>query len=147
MTTAVAGTAQNWRYSYCRQPALMYTVFQKCRCFVLLYNVDTHEPILIIFDRKVTAKERNQNTHYCSTSSNSHALLHCLEIASVHLNTACGFANKHTKHKKYHLSQLNHPSLSKRLTGYTRPDVGREQSILQYVTLTLSRPLFTLLPH
>ena len=34
-------------------------------------------------------------------------------------------------------SELNHPSLSERSTGCTRQDIGREHSILQYVTLML----------
>jgi len=41
-----------------------------------------------------------------------------LEIASNHLNAAYGFGSRHTKHIKYHLSQLSHPLLSKRLTVY-----------------------------
>ena len=52
-----------------------------------------------------------------------------------HLNVACCFANKHTKHKNITWSQLNHHS--KWSTVYTRRDLGRENSILQYVTLTL----------
>jgi len=35
-------------------------------------------------------------------------------------------------------SELNHPSLSKRSTGCTRPDLGREHSILLSVTHMLS---------
>ena len=60
------------------------------------------------------------------------------EITSLHLNAACNFANKHKKtHKNITWSQLNHPALSKQLTVCTRQDLGREQRILQNVTVTL----------
>jgi len=49
-----------------------------------------------------------------------------------------GFYYKHTKHtKKYHLTQLNNPSLSKQSTVCTRQNLGTEHSILQYVTVML----------
>jgi len=57
------------------------------------------------------------------------------EIASFHLNVACFFTKKHeTQLKNITWSELNHPSLSKRSTGCTRQDLGREHSILLSVT-------------
>jgi len=57
------------------------------------------------------------------------------EISSFHLNLACFFTKK-TRNtvKNITWSELNHPSLSKRSTGCTRQDLGREHSILLYVT-------------
>jgi len=57
------------------------------------------------------------------------------EIASFHLNAACFFTKK-TRNtvKNITWSELNHPSLSKRSTGCTRQDLGREHSILLSVT-------------
>jgi len=53
------------------------------------------------------------------------------EIASFHLNAACFFTKK-TRNtvKNITWSELNHPSLSKRSSGSTRQDLGREHSIL-----------------
>jgi len=56
------------------------------------------------------------------------------EIASFHLNAACFFMKRHE-------TQLNHPSLSKRSTGCTRQDLGREHSIL----LSVSKSQWTVL--
>ena len=56
------------------------------------------------------------------------------EIASFHLNAACVFTKKHETVKNITWSELNHPSLSKRMTGCTRQDLGREHSILLSVT-------------
>jgi len=58
------------------------------------------------------------------------------EIASLHLNAACFFIKKHaTQLKNITWSELNHhPSLSKRSTGCTIQDLGREHSILLCVT-------------
>jgi len=57
------------------------------------------------------------------------------KIASFHLNAARFFTTK-TRNtvKNITWSELNHPSLSKRLTGCTRQDLGREHSILLSVT-------------
>jgi len=58
-----------------------------------------------------------------------------LEIASFHLNAACFFYQKpRNTVKNITWSQLNHPSLSKRSTGCTRQNLGREHSILLSVT-------------
>jgi len=56
------------------------------------------------------------------------------EIASLHLNAACFFTKKHETVKNITWSEVNHPSLSKRSTGYTRQDLGREHNILLSVT-------------
>jgi len=57
------------------------------------------------------------------------------EIASFHLNAACLFIKKHeTQFKTINWSEMNHPSLSKRSSGSTRQDLGREHSILLCVT-------------
>jgi len=57
------------------------------------------------------------------------------EIASFHLNAACFFTKKTLNTvKNITWSELNHPSLSKRSTGCTRQDLGREHSILLSVT-------------
>jgi len=57
------------------------------------------------------------------------------EIASFHLTAAC-FSPKKTQNtvKNITWSELNHPSLSKRSTGCTRQNLGREHSILLSVT-------------
>jgi len=47
------------------------------------------------------------------------------------------FTKTNEKHENITWSQLNHPSLSKRSIVCTRQDLGREHSILQYVTVTL----------
>jgi len=54
------------------------------------------------------------------------------EIASFYLNAACFFTKKTVKNMTW--SELNHPSLSKRSSGSTRQDLGREHSILLCVT-------------
>jgi len=56
------------------------------------------------------------------------------KLRFFHLNVACCFASKHTKHYKYH---QNHHSLSKWSTVCTRQDLGKEYSILQYAALTI----------
>ena len=56
------------------------------------------------------------------------------EIASFHLDVACFFTKKHETVKNITWSELNHPSLSKRSSGSTRQDLGREHSILLCVT-------------
>jgi len=57
------------------------------------------------------------------------------EIAAFHLNVACFFHRK-TRNtvKNITWSELNQPSLSKRSTGCTSQDLGRQHSILQSVT-------------
>jgi len=57
-----------------------------------------------------------------------------LEIAFFRLNAACFFTKKQETVKNITWSELNHPSLSKRSSGSTRQDLGREHSILLYVT-------------
>jgi len=52
------------------------------------------------------------------------------EIASFDLNAACFFTKKHETVKNITWSELNHALLSKRSTGCTRQDLGREHSIL-----------------
>jgi len=57
------------------------------------------------------------------------------EIASFHLNAARFFTKKTQNTVKNIIwSELSHPSLSKRSTGCTRQDLGREHSILLSVT-------------
>ena len=55
-----------------------------------------------------------------------------------HETVVVAFYYKHTKHvlKNITWSQLNHPTLTKRSTVCTRQELGREHSILQYVTIT-----------
>ena len=48
------------------------------------------------------------------------------EITSFHLNAACFFTKKHETQFK----NITWPELSKRSTGCTRQDLGREHSIL-----------------
>jgi len=57
-----------------------------------------------------------------------------LKIAYFHLNAACFFTKKYETIKNITSSELNHLSLSKRSTGCTRKDLGREHSILLSVT-------------
>jgi len=59
------------------------------------------------------------------------------EIASFHLNVACFFTKK-TRNtvKNITWSELNHFSLSKRSTGCTRQELGREHSLLLSVSPT-----------
>ena len=59
------------------------------------------------------------------------------EIASFHLNCCMLFHQTRNTVKSITWSELNHPSLSKRLTGCTRQDLGREHSILLSVTYML----------
>jgi len=101
------------------------------------YNFEAHEPILI-FSRNVTEKVGNQNRRiiflpYLTCASALPGETGKPEIASIHFNCCCMrfCLQTHKARKKYHLSQLNHPSLSKRLTVCTRQDVWRQQSILR----------------
>jgi len=60
------------------------------------------------------------------------------DIVSFHLNAACFFTKKRTKHSlKHHLVRTEPPFTVKRSTGCTRQDLGREHSILLSVTYML----------
>jgi len=80
----------------------------------------------------------SQNVLYFPTSPNS---CFCTTWGNrkpgnceMHLNAAC-YLTKNTKHlKNITWSKLNHPSQSKRSTGCTTQDLGREHSILLSVT-------------
>jgi len=106
------------------------------------YNFNTREPTEIVFGRNAAEKVSNQKTHYFPTSPNL-----CLalpgetgnpEIASVHLNAAYGFANKHMKHIKISPVTAEPPFTVKTIDRvHETGRIGREQSILQYITLTL----------
>jgi len=56
------------------------------------------------------------------------------EVASFHWNAACFFTKKHETVYNVTWSELIHFSLSKRSSGCTRQDLGREHSILLSVT-------------
>ena len=103
------------------------------------YNFYIHSPIATIFGINVAEKVANQNLLYFPPHLTSASALPGEtgnpEIASFHLNAACFFIKK-TRNtvKNITWSELNHPSLSKRSTGCTRQDLGREHSILLSVT-------------
>ena len=64
-----------------------------------------------------------------------------VKIASFHLNAECCFANRYTTH--IHIitwSQLNHPSFAKKSTVCTKQNLGREYSMLPFVTAHSSFP-------
>jgi len=107
--------------------------------FTTCYNFYIHSLTVTIFGINVAEKVGNQNVLYFPPHLTSASALPGEtgnpEIASFHLNAACFFSKK-TRNtvKNITWSQLNHPSLSKRLTGCTRQDLGREHSILLSVT-------------
>jgi len=107
-----------------------YTLSHKNFSTLSCNNCQTHDSILIIFGRNVTAKRCFIFPPRLSSVlaiPGKQKTINCV----FHLNAACCFAN--TKHiNNITWSQLNHPSLSKWLTICTRQDPGREQSILQY---------------
>jgi len=59
-----------------------------------------------------------------------------IKIGSLTSSKCCMLFHQNTRNtvKVITCSELNHPSLSKRLTGCTRQDLGREHSILLSVT-------------
>jgi len=69
---------------------------------VTCYNLDIHEPIVLIFGRSITEKIGNPTILCFPTSLSSGCALRCKtenpEIASFHLNTVRCFANKHKTH-------------------------------------------------
>ena len=102
------------------------------------YNSDIRESILIIFGINITEKVDNQNVLYFPTSR-LHYLVNSKPGNCAFLLKCCMFLTTNIRNtlKNITWSQLNHPSLSKRSTVCTRQDLGREHSILQYVTLKL----------
>jgi len=78
------------------------------------YNLYVHGSIATIFGKNVAEKVGNQNILYFPTSPNQ---CFCTawgtenpEIASFHLNAACCFTQKTTKHSlKYHLVRAELP--------------------------------------
>jgi len=67
-------------------------------------NCDTHEPILVTFGKKSFEKVINQKIYYfpphVACASALPGETENLEIATIHLNAACRFDNRITKHDK-----------------------------------------------
>ena len=103
---------------------LLYTVSQKNVPPLTCYNLDIHGSITIIFGTSVTEKVGNQNVLYFPTS---HNLCFCTTWGNRKPKN-CVFSLKccmlFTKNARITWLQLNHPSMSKRLTGCTRHDLG-----------------------
>jgi len=107
--------------------------------FTTCYNFHIHSSIATIFGTNVTKKVGNQNVLYFPTSPN-----YCFCTTWENRKPGnCVFSLKccmlfHQKKqntvKNIIWSELSHPSLSKRSTGCTRQDLGREHSILLSVT-------------
>jgi len=89
------------------------------------YNVDMHGLITIIFGTSITEIVGNQNVLYFPTSPN---LCFCTTWGNrksekcIFSLKCCMLFTKNSKHIKISV-QLNHHSLSKRLTGCTRQDL------------------------
>jgi len=107
--------------------------------FTTCYNFYIHSSIVTIFGTNVAEKVGNQNVLYfpaspsycfCTTWGNRKpgncvfSLKFCMLFHQKTQNTV----------KNITWSELNHPSLSERSTGCTKQDLGREHSILLYVT-------------
>ena len=120
--------------------AVTYIVSQKKRpTFTTCYNFCIHSLIVTIFGINVAEKVGNQNTLYFPTTSN---WCFCTTWGSRKPGN-CVFSLKCSMlfHQKTRYTvknitwlELNHPSLSKRSSGSTRQDLGREHSILLCVT-------------
>jgi len=109
---------------FSRRDRVNYTVSQKYHCFVLLYLWHIRTDFVNLW-QKCYREKCNQKSLFSDLTCAS-ALpgeTGKPEIASIHLNAACSFANKNRKHTK--ISPAT-PSLSKRLTVCTRQDVAKE---------------------
>jgi len=110
--------------------------------FTTCCNFYIHSSIATIFGTNVAKKVSNQNVLYFSTSPSwcfcatwgkrkpgncVFSLKCCMLFQQKNMNTV----------KNITWSELNHPSFSKRLTGCTRQDLGREHGILLSVTHVL----------
>ena len=108
--------------------------------FTTCYNfyMCIHSSIATIFGTSVAEKVGNQNIFYFPPHLTSASALPVEtgnpEIVSFHLNVACSSPKEHETVKNITWSEMNHSSVSKRLIGCTRQDLGREHSILLSVT-------------
>jgi len=117
----------------------MYTVSQKRPSFTTCYNFYIHSSIATIFGINVAEKVGNQIVLYFPTTPN---YCFCTTWGNrkpgncVFSLKCCMLFHQKTRNtvKNITWSELNHPSLSKRSTGCTRQDLGREHSILLCVT-------------
>jgi len=120
-------------------PLWCYTLCLKKRpTFTTCYNFYIHSSIATIFGTNVVEKVGNKMYFTFPPNLTSASTLPGEtgnpEIASFHLNAACCFTKKHNTVINITWSELNYPSLSKRSSGSTRQDLGREHSILLCVT-------------
>ena len=123
----------------CVVSSCMFTVSQKSPTFTTYYNFYIHSSIVTIFGTNVAEKVGNQNVLYFPTTPN---LCFCTtwgnrKPGNCIISLKCCMLFHHKKRntvKDITWSKLNHPSLSKRSTGCTTQDLGREHSILLCVT-------------
>ena len=112
---------------------------QKRPTFTTCYNFCIHSSIVTIFGtnvaEKVAIKMHFIFPPHLTSASALPGETENPEIASFYLNAAYFFTKKiRNTVKNITWSELNHPPLSKRSTGCTRQDLGREHSILLSVT-------------
>jgi len=103
-------------YTYLYNSLLLHYVSKNVTT-LSCYNFDIHKLISMIFGRSVTEEVINQKTHYFPTSLN---LCFCVSWGNrkhgnclVSLKCCTRFCQQTQNTTEYHLSQLNHPSLSK----------------------------------
>jgi len=120
-----------------------YTLcLKKSPTFTTCYNFYIDSSIATIFGINVAEKVGNQNVLYFPTTPN---WCFCTTWGNrkpgncVFSLKCCMLFHQKTWHsvKIITWSELNHPSLSKRSSGSSRQDLGREHSILPCVTHTL----------
>ena len=117
----------------------VHHVSKKRPTFTTCYNFYIHSSIATIFGTNVAEKVGNQNVLYFPTSPN---WCFCTTWGNrkprncVFSLKCCMLFHQKTRNtvKNITWSELKHPSLSKRSTGSTRQDLGREHSILLSVT-------------
>ena len=113
-----------------------FTLSQKRPTFTACYNFYIHSSTATIFGCQESRQSKCTflPPHLTSASALPGETKNP-EIVSFHLNAACFFTKK-TRNtvKNITWSETNHPSLSKRSSGSTRQDLGREHSILLCVT-------------
>jgi len=114
---------------------IKYTVSQKTShlwfAIIFTYTVRLRQFLSQMLPRKFAIKIYFMFPPHLTSASALPGEKETRKMRFFHLNAACFFTKKHeTQFKNITWSEQNHPSLSKRSTGCTRQDLGREHSFL-----------------